>query len=119
MPSKPARELEQAQTLLEIAATNHRAALLEATNAANHTAETRDQHDKRRAVLTLAGLEGKNADERLANLSQQLEPEANQLKAAELLERRARAELTNAENALMVARYRVRVWLALTESSKA
>ncbi len=114
--TKQAKNLEQAQALLETAATDHRAALEQATNAANVTAETRATHDKRRAELTLAGLEGKNSDERLAHLAQQLEPETDQLKSAELLERRARADLTNAENALMVARYRVRTGLALTES---
>jgi hypothetical protein len=119
MPTKPAQTLETAQTLLETAATDHRHALERQTAATTATIEARETLEKRRAVLTLEGLPGSNSDQRLAHLVQQLEPEADQLKSAESLERRARADLTNADNALMVARYRVRIWLALTEVSKA
>lgn len=116
MRTKQSRELEKAQVNLETVANNHRAALETSTNAANATVEARETFEKRRAALTIAGLEGSNSDQRLAYLSSQLEPEANQLRTAETTERNARATLTNADNALMVARYRVRVWLALTES---
>jgi hypothetical protein len=112
---RPADELKKAQSDLEANARKHSTALEQYTSAASETITKREQLEEQRAALTLQGLPGVNAEARAAYLRSETKTAAEALIELERFERLAKATLTNADTALMVARYRVRVWLALLE----
>lgn len=114
----PSELLKAAQTDLETAARNHRTSLEQYTSLVTETMTARQALEEVRAKLTLQGVVGSNAEQRTAFLNQETKEEAETLRQLESRERLAKATLTNAETALMVARYRVRVWLALVEESR-
>ncbi|MEY4530684.1 MAG: hypothetical protein RLZZ156_1405 [Deinococcota bacterium] len=111
----PSEALKNAQADLEAAAKNHNAAVEQYTSLVTETMTAREALEEVRATLTLKGAPGSNAEQRAAFLNQGTKEEAETLRQLESRERLGKATLTNAETALMVARYRVRVWLALVD----